>query len=477
MKTPVDTIRACRLGIGAFLLAAAVALAIAPRADAFVYWGDGNAGTLERANLNGTGVDPDFITGIVQGPRGIAVDGAHLYWANRNENTIGRANLDGTAVDNQFIPGAADPRGVVVDAAHVYWTNTDDGTIGRADLDGSDPDQSFIDITTNNVTDVAVDATHIYWTDAPQQTIGRANLNGSLPDEDFFDVEDPVGVAVNAAHIYWASFTTFPPSTAGAIGRADIDGTDPDQFLIPDPKATNPSEVALDGAHVYWTNTNSGTIGRANLNGTGANHDFITGLSFLSGLAVDPLSAPTCQPTAASTGYAEPVGMTLPCSSGGGQRTFSIVSGPAHGTISGLNASTGKLTYTPKTGFNGTDSFTFRVRNPGAASNTARATIEVAKASNEFSVGKARKNKKKGTATVPIDVPGAGDLELAGKKVKPEESQAGGAGEVDLLVKAKGKAKKKLKRKGKAKVALEVTFSPSGGDPATQSANVKLVKK
>jgi hypothetical protein len=44
-------------------------------------------------------------------------------------------------------------------------------------------------------------------------------------------------------------------------------------------------------------------------------------------------------------------------------------------------------------------------------------------------------------------------------------------------VKAKGKARKKLSKSGKAKVPAEVTYTPVGGDPSTQTANVKLVRK
>jgi hypothetical protein len=120
------------------------------------------------------------------------------------------------------------------------------------------------------------------------------------------------------------------------------------------------------------------------------------------------------------------------------------------------------------------------VRDAAGNTKNVSRTVVVPKGpspSNEFSLGKAEKNKKKGTAILPVDIPGAGALDLAGKKVKPVDAQATGAGEVDLLVKAKGKARKKLKKKGKAKVAVEVTFTPTGGDPNAQSDSVKLVRK
>ena len=43
--------------------------------------------------------------------------------------------------------------------------------------------------------------------------------------------------------------------------------------------------------------------------------------------------------------------------------TYAIVKQPEHGKVSGLNASTGKLTYTPNKDYNGADSFTFKVND------------------------------------------------------------------------------------------------------------------
>jgi Ca2+-binding RTX toxin-like protein len=96
---------------------------------------------------------------------------------------------------------------------------------------------------------------------------------------------------------------------------------------------------------------------------------------------------------------------------------------------------------------------------------------------NDFTIGKAEKNKKKGSAILPVEVPGPGALELAGKGLKPASADASGAGEVDLAIKAKGKAKKKLKQKGKKKFEPSVTFTPTGGTANTEDTTVKLVRK
>jgi hypothetical protein len=50
-------------------------------------------------------------------------------------------------------------------------------------------------------------------------------------------------------------------------------------------------------------------------------------------------------------------------------------------------------------------------------------------------------------------------------------------GAVTLTIKAKGKKKRKLNETGKVKLNVAVTYTPTGGDPATQSVKMKLKKK
>ena len=51
------------------------------------------------------------------------------------------------------------------------------------------------------------------------------------------------------------------------------------------------------------------------------------------------------------------------------------------------------------------------------------------------------------------------------------------ASTVKLVVKGKGKKKKTLNRTGKVKLNLAITYTPTGGDPSTQSMKVQLKKK
>src|ERR671933_506167 len=128
----------------------------------------------------------------------------------------------------------------------------------------------------------------VYWANVNTGTIGRAKLDGTDVNQNFITgANAPAGVAVDSAHLYWTNFT----GTGGAIGRANLDGTGVDQSFINTTAGTiyfvEPFGVAVDGAHIYWT-TPAAVVGRANLDGTGVDHSFIaTASSAPLGVAVD----------------------------------------------------------------------------------------------------------------------------------------------------------------------------------------------
>ena len=57
--------------------------------------------------------------------------------------------------------------------------------------------------------------------------------------------------------------------------------------------------------------------------------------------------------------------------------TYAIVTQPSHGTLSLTDTSTGAFTYTPASGFSGSDSFSFKVNDGYLDSNTATDTITI----------------------------------------------------------------------------------------------------
>jgi hypothetical protein len=99
--------------------------------------------------------------------------------------------------------------------------------------------------------------------------------------------------------------------------------------------------------------------------------------------------------------------------------------------------------------------------------------------SSAFSLGNTTRNKKKGKATITVNLSGPGSVAVSGKGLKAQQASLATptGGDVSVAVVAKGKVAKKLRKRGKATVSPTVTFTPTGGASATQSESVKLVKK
>jgi len=144
----------------------------------------------------------------------------------------------------------------------VYWS--EGNFIGRANVDGSDPNFEFIsgrsERAIGSVCGLAVNESHIFWADAVRNAIGRANIDGTEPNYSFItDAREPCGIAVDESYVYWANRNAgfinvgdVPPSEGpGSIGRARLDGSEPNQEYIVGPH--RPCGVAVDDDFVFWT--------------------------------------------------------------------------------------------------------------------------------------------------------------------------------------------------------------------------------
>jgi hypothetical protein len=99
--------------------------------------------------------------------------------------------------------------------------------------------------------------------------------------------------------------------------------------------------------------------------------------------------------------------------------------------------------------------------------------------SNALKLGKVKKNRKKGTATltVTLPTPSAGVLALTGKGLKKQTKSITGQASVKLTVATRGGAAKSLRKKGKRKVKFEVTYTPTGNTAATKSRSTTLKRR
>lgn len=366
---------------------------------------------------------------------------AYVYWVNSAAGagtTIGRANLDGSGIEQSYITGANDPCGVAVDAEHIYWANLGSNTIGRANLDGTGIDQSFITIASGPSTQfpcgVAVNSTYIYWSNsgnANPGSIGRANLDGSGVSSGYVSggtVESPVGVALNSQYVFWTN--------DDSVYRQTLDPAPPQSV-----------ETGL-APFVQWPSVTEsrlfysvGLVGilSSDLDGND-DHDVIT---------------------ANAAGGTAILGEKLYWANNLAEGTISRAnldgSSPELGVVTGVDAPHGLA-------------------------------VDAGVPSNAFSFGELKRNKRKGTAKLPVEVPGPGELALGGKGVKPQRpatrsrqlasaKPVTGPGTVKLTIKAKGSKQRKLNQKGKAKLKLTVTYTPTGGIPNAEDTRAKLIKR
>ncbi len=93
--------------------------------------------------------------------------------------------------------------------------------------------------------------------------------------------------------------------------------------------------------------------------------------------------------------------------------------------------------------------------------------------SNQFSLGRPKLNKKLGTASLPVTIPGPGTLVLSSNGVVEQKKTPTAAGTVTMRVKAKGQ-KKELLATGRVRVRVKVTFTPTGGTAKSKSKTLIL---
>ncbi len=258
-------------------------LAAAP-AQAFIYY-TASSGTVGRANLDGSHANNNFVhqesKSFMNGP-GLGLDfsdGSHLYWSgggttdqadNPNlDGFIERSNLNGTGM-TKLVSGVSGT-GTVVDSSHLYFVNYNGtyDTIARANLDGSGLNLSFLDLpawsSDGGPGGIVIGGGYIYWFDGSR--IGRANVDGSNPQDRFITgvggslVE---GFGIDSGHLYWDSNYS---GGVGSISRVNLDGTGLNKNFISG--LSLPQGVGVEDGHIYWTQGafNDRSVRRADLNG------------------------------------------------------------------------------------------------------------------------------------------------------------------------------------------------------------------
>lgn len=205
-------------------------------------------GNIRYANLDGS--SPKVLLPTGGAPTGLALDGGgRMYWADGGANNIDRANVDGTDRKVLINTPTAVPFALAVDTGggELFWTapgnGNGKGSIRQASLDGSNPTTI---VTQSSSFGIALDRSDgkIYWTEFNGRVpnggdIRRANPDGSDPQTLVTGLSGPTGIALDppTGTMYWTDFN------GGDIRSANLDGSSQRTLIS---GLDHPVEIALE---------------------------------------------------------------------------------------------------------------------------------------------------------------------------------------------------------------------------------------
>lgn len=159
-------------------------------------------------------------------------------------------------------------------ARFIYWpTRGTIGSIDRANIDGTGKETPWIELG-GKPQGVWVNETHIFWC-LGANAIGRANLDGTEPDEEFIKLSEgklAMSVTTDDTYLYYVT-----SGAEGDIGRAKLDGSELDETFVENVKIGERSGIVVNATHIFWTSQPTPfLIGRAKIDGSEVEKEFIT---------------------------------------------------------------------------------------------------------------------------------------------------------------------------------------------------------
>jgi DNA-binding beta-propeller fold protein YncE len=233
-----------------------------------LYWSNFFFGTIESANLDGTG--KQVVVSGLGDPRGVDFDNqaGHLYWTDLDTHKIQRSDANGANIVNIADLGTSHANDIVVDrtSSRLYWTDNPNGRIQRSDLLGNSI-ETLVTTGTNELAEIELDVSNskMYWTEFTSGRIRSANLNGTSAQTLVSGLAEPRGLALDLIHgkMYW---TEFGGGTNPRIQRSNLDGSNT-QLLFQGVTVDEPGGISVDpiAGLLYWVEPNS--IQRSTLDG------------------------------------------------------------------------------------------------------------------------------------------------------------------------------------------------------------------
>lgn len=193
-----------------------------------------------RANLDGS--EPEMLlSGIGDGSlRSLQIDLAEqkLYWVNRSAPSIQRVNLDGSGLETVISDGLDQGTSIAIDVyrGYIYWHGHGTGVLGRARLDGSEVVSLPADLLIGTIDAFAFDPTQEVFYLPSEDGMIRATLDGTVREQ----IPTARAATIDAYHRH----LYFNKNVIAGIRRVNLDGSD-ETPLVAIPGITNVPSIAL----------------------------------------------------------------------------------------------------------------------------------------------------------------------------------------------------------------------------------------
>jgi hypothetical protein len=196
-----------------------------------LYWPDQVLGGVYRAEFAGgsAGV-PNTSDNVYD----VSVSGGRVFWVNGSGGQLKSANLDGSD-PLVVMTGLNFPVAVQATDSFLYWTEYFTGQLRRANLDGSGSVSLVSSGLDFSPFDFEVTDTSIWYFGRNGSNLGgiwRADLNGGNRVEVITDYALKKGIEVTDDAVWWTSAIPSGNSTAPAIRRMGLDGSNVQDVVV-----------------------------------------------------------------------------------------------------------------------------------------------------------------------------------------------------------------------------------------------------
>jgi len=210
-----------------------------------------------------------------QNPSGFAMDDAYLYWVDQGSQAVRRVPKLGGPLQTVATEPLDYAAFMAVDDADLYWTTGHQ--LWRAPKGGGGTPEM---LAGDDATGVALDADNVYWSSDVRASIFQEAKSGGERITLATGQVQPEAVAVDGSFVYWVIGM---PSSEPGVAKVPIGGGSITQLAA----VSWGAKVALDDAHVYWTQVQIGDEFVARVSKDGGAVETIAPAQAPGGIAVD----------------------------------------------------------------------------------------------------------------------------------------------------------------------------------------------